>query len=336
MLEMLNPSTGDVLRFAGTVLKVRTELNRLMKTDPQAAQTRAAEIFCAPPVAARRKPDVQRLRDDAQRFFGWSKAQWAKFEAPAKELLTTAQLSTITHEGHAVQCYHWPAALGAGQKGAGQKSVRRVLLCHGWEGYGYNFALLITHLRDAGWEVHTFDHLAHGASGGTLSGLPRVLQTLQAVAAQVHSKFGEIDALVGHSLGGAASGWAAASGSLPVKRLVLMAPFYDTYRLSTLWAKAHLLGEEVRGALQKGLEASSKRRFEDFMPPQLAPQMAAQRQLKTLILHDKADNITSYRHSAEMAARASNVRLHTAEGLGHIGVLADAACIAQVVDFLKA
>jgi alpha-beta hydrolase superfamily lysophospholipase len=330
MLEMLNPSAGDVLRFAGTVLKVRTELNRLMKTDPQAAQARAAEIFCAPPVAAKRKPDVQRLRDDAQRFFGWSKAQWAQFEVSAKELQASAQLSSITHEGHAVQCYHWPAKPSHGRKSAG-----RIVLCHGWEGYGYNFALLITHLRDAGWEVHTFDHLAHGASGGSLSGLPRVLQTLQAVTEQVQSKFGEIDALVGHSLGGAAAGWAVASGSLPVKRLVLMAPFYDTYKLSTLWAKAHLLGEEVRGALQKGLEASSERRFEDFMPPQLAPQMAAQHQLKTLILHDKADSITSYRHSAEMAAHASNVRLHTAEGLGHIGLLADKACVEQVMNFLK-
>ncbi len=330
MLEMLNPSAGDMLRFAGTVLKVRNELNRLMKTDPHAAQARAAELFCAPPEAAKRKPDVQRLRDDAKRYFGWSKAEWAQFEAPAQELQDSTQLGTITHEGHAVQCYHWPSAPRSGQKNAG-----RILLCHGWEGYGYNFALLITHLRQAGWEVHTFDHLAHGASGGNLSGLPRVLGTLQAVAAQVQRTHGEIDALVGHSLGGAAAGWAAASGTLEVNHLVLMAPFYDTHKLSTLWAKAHLLGEEVRNALQKGLETTSKRRFEDFMPQSLAPQMAAQRSLKTLILHDKADSITSYRHSAEMAKLASNVRLHTTEGVGHIGVLANEACIAQVMDFLK-
>jgi pimeloyl-ACP methyl ester carboxylesterase len=52
-----------------------------------------------------------------------------------------------------------------------------------------------------------------------------------------------------------------------------------------------------------------------------------------LIVHDRADKITWFRHSAELAKLASNVRLHEAHKLGHIAVLADEACMAQIVEF---
>jgi hypothetical protein len=75
MLEMLSPTAGDMLRFAATVIQVRSELNRAMKDSPEKAQARAVEIFCAPPAAARRAPTIDRLKDDTRRFFGWSSAQ---------------------------------------------------------------------------------------------------------------------------------------------------------------------------------------------------------------------------------------------------------------------
>jgi pimeloyl-ACP methyl ester carboxylesterase len=56
----------------------------------------------------------------------------------------------------------------------------------------------------AGYEVHAFDHLAHGRSQGNLSGLPIALETLLTMAAHVQKTTGPIDLLVGHSLGGGA------------------------------------------------------------------------------------------------------------------------------------
>ncbi len=334
MLEMLSPTAGDLVRFAATVVKVRRELTRAMKDNPAIAKARAVDIFCAPPAAARRAPNIERLKHDTQRFFGWKSAQWASFEAPVKALLASALRSQLVHDGYKVQCYHWLPSHAA-PTAKPRASAGRMLLCHGWEGYGLNFALLIAKALEAGYEVHTFDHLAHGASEGTLSGLPRVLDTLLTVAQHIHMQHGAIDVLMGHSLGGAAVSWAAAHRAITPSSVVLLAPFYDTYELSAQWAKVHLLSDEVRQLLQQGLEEASGKTFDDFMPPALAALYNKQPKLRTLIVHDRADMITNYRHSAELAKLSPHIQLHTARKLGHIAVLADEACADVVMDFVQ-
>jgi pimeloyl-ACP methyl ester carboxylesterase len=333
MLEMLNPTGRDVLRFAAQVVRVRSSLLRAMKTDPQQAQDMAVQYFCSPPASARRSPDANRLRDDTQRFFGWSAAQWAAFEAPVKALLSGVEAASVTHDGLKVQCYRWRPASAAGKQ---KKPLGRLLFCHGWEGYAYNFALLISKALNAGYEVHAFDHLAHGASEGELSGLPMALDTLLTVAAHVNQTAGPVDVLIGHSLGGAASAWAAAHRQIAIKRLVLMAPFYDTRALSSLWAKAHLLPEEIRAALEAGLERASGKRFDDFMPPSLAARFNALADLPVLVIHDRDDKITPFKHSAALAKLVPQVVLHEARKVGHIALLADAACADMVMEFVTA
>jgi pimeloyl-ACP methyl ester carboxylesterase len=332
MLEMLNPTAGDVFRFASTVIKVRSELTTAMKENPARAQARAVELFCTPPAAARRTPDIDRLRDDAQRYFGWKAAQWKMFEGPAKALLASAQMSTVRHAQQKVQCYTW---YPTDKHRALRPPKGRILLCHGWEGYAMNFSLLVSKALDAGFEVHAFDHLAHGHSEGTLSGLPTVLDTLLTVAAHVQKTYGAIDVLLGHSLGGAGAAWAAAHQAIEPRRLVLMAPFYDTYTLSSQWARAHLLPDRVRATLQKGLEDGSGKKFADFMPNALAPRLNAQSHLSVLVVHDRADKITAFKHSAELATLGKNVTLHEVRKLGHIEILADENCTHAVLDFMQ-
>ena len=121
-----------------------------------------------------------------------------------------------------------------------------------------------------------------------------------------------------------------------MKRLVLLAPFYDTRKLSGLWAKAHFLSDEVRGHLQTGLEASTGKKFDDFMPESLAKHFTPERDLRVLIVHDQADKITAFKHSAKLAQLGSNVTLHEARKLGHIAILADEQCAQAVMDFVKA
>jgi alpha-beta hydrolase superfamily lysophospholipase len=324
MLEMLNPTSGDVLRFAAQVLKVRKQMNAAVKKDPQQAQTLAAQLFCTPPESAKRLPDLARLKADSMRFFGWRAAQWREHEAPLQELLDAAQHSTVVHEGQRVHCYQWQPSRGT--------PIGRILLCHGWEGYALNFALLIQQARQAGYEVHAFDHLAHGRSEGALSGLPIALETLLTVAAHVQKTAGKIDLLVGHSLGGGAASWAVAHGAIAPTRLALIAPFYDTRTLSRQWAAAHLLSQDVATMLEAQLRASSGKTFEDFMPDALA-QHYLQHKTPVLIVHDRADKITAFKHSARLSELASNVQLHEAQKVGHISVLADAASMQHVLSF---
>lgn len=332
MLEMLNPSGVDVLRFAASVIKVRSKLNRAMKQNPQMAQTMAVQFFCSPPAAARRKPDLQRLRDDTKKFFGWKEKQWQQFASPAQSLIESAHYYKVVHNGLNVQCYRWTPKTKTGNP---RKSVRRMLLCHGWEGYAYNFAMLIWHALAAGYEVHTFDHLAHGASEGTYSGLPTALDTLLSVANHVEKTEGSIDVLVGHSLGGAAAAWASAHLVIQPKHLVLLAPFYDTQKLTSQWAQAHFLSDEIRLALQEGLEKTSGKKFDDFMPATLATFFNAKRELPILIIHDPMDRVTPFSHSASLAKLANQVTLFEAKSLGHIAILTNEDCVKTVLNFCK-
>jgi alpha-beta hydrolase superfamily lysophospholipase len=326
MLEMLNPTGGDMLRFAGQVLKVRKQMNAAVKRDPLQAQALAAQLFCTPPESAKRLPDLARLKADSMRFFGWQAAQWRAHEAPLQQLLDAAQHSTVVHEGQRVHCYQWQPHSG--------KPVGRILLCHGWEGYALNFALLIQQARQAGYEVHAFDHLAHGRSEGALSGLPIALETLLSVAAHVQTTAGKIDLLVGHSLGGGAASWAVAHGAIQPTRLALIAPFYDTRKLSKQWAAAHFLSQDISTMLETELRASSGKSFEDFMPDALA-QHYLKHKTPVLIVHDRADKITAFKHSARLSELASNVRLHEAQKVGHISVLADEACMQKIIHFAQ-
>ncbi|NJS37055.1 MAG: hypothetical protein HC765_12650 [Brachymonas sp.] len=66
------------------------------------------------------------------------------------------------------------------------------------------------------------------------------------------------------------------------------------------------------------------------MPEGLAENYA-KHPVPTLILHDRADKITAFRHSAALASKARNVRLHEAQRLGHIAVLADESCMQQII-----
>ncbi|NJM42939.1 MAG: hypothetical protein HC858_01115 [Brachymonas sp.] len=182
---MLHPTGGDVIRFAAHVYKVRKQMNAAMKQSRQAAQDLAVDLFCSPPEAARRWPDLARLQADSQRFFGWNAAQWQSQQPSVNELLESAVHGQMLHDGLRVHTYFWKAT-GAQKRG-------RILLCHGWEGYALNFALLIQMARSAGYEVHAFDHLAHGRSEGAHSGLPIALSTLLAMAKQVSQTAGPLD-----------------------------------------------------------------------------------------------------------------------------------------------
>jgi pimeloyl-ACP methyl ester carboxylesterase len=329
MLEMLNPSALDVARFAASALQFRLAFAAKRQSAPWAsaatkqknrdgAATMLALRFCTPPESARRAPDLARLRYDTEKFFGWSNTDWRQHETSIAAAIDEAATHDTTCLGERVRNYVW-APIG--------RKRGTMLLCHGWEGYALNFAMLTDLARRAGFEVHAFDHLAHGASGGVKGGLPIALHTLREIA----DTLGPIDVLVGHSLGGGAAAWAVANGAIAAKRLVLLAPFFDTYYLTTLWAKAHLLDADALILLQRGLELDSGMRFQDFMPAAIAASLAK----PTLILHDPKDRMTRYKDSAALAKLSPHVELEGIKGVGHVGLLADLEAMQRVVSFAQ-
>ena len=158
-----------------------------------------------------------------------------------------AHIEMLEHGAHRVATYTWgdPA------------SQPLVLLAHGWSSYGLRFAPWIRALRDAGYAVATFDQLAHGRSNGRRATLPSFAETLF----QVGRHYGPLHAVVGHSLGGAATMLALARG-LQAGRTVLVAPAADPLAAADRFGSAVGLAQSLRGHLfdeSKSVSASSRR-----------------------------------------------------------------------------
>jgi pimeloyl-ACP methyl ester carboxylesterase len=319
MLEMLNPGAMDLLRFAANTVSFRLEFASLRKRDRNAAAAFLADRFCTLPASAQTPPTFERMAADSKKYFGWSAKRWRADADNVAKVISAAKISDSQFQGERLRCYGWKP------KG---KVRQRVLLCHGWEGYAFNFALLIRLALDAGMEVHAFDHLAHGGSSGRKGGLPIALDTLCAVAKNI----GPVDAVVGHSLGGGATAWAAANNAITAKRFVLLAPFFDTYHLTKMWGAAHLLDADGIDLLREGLHAQSDKTFDDFLPAALAPKIRH----PMLIIHDETDRMTRHQDSAAMVKESASVSLKTVKRLGHIGLLADQSCMEAVVKFIQA
>ena len=217
--------------------------------------------------------------------------------------------------------------LAAWRFGRGERPA--VLMSHGWGGRGAQFRRFVAPLRDAGYQVVLFDHVGHGHSGGDASTLVHFAAGIEAVAKHVEASGARIAGIVGHSLGAAATGaWLNANGRTP--RAVLIAAPTSLQRYSELFARQLGLSEKVRAAMQQRFEALLGRPWKDFELPGAVARVRA----PALVIHDRDDTEVHPRAGLALARAWPGARYLATNGLGHRGVLRDAAVIQDVVDFL--
>ena len=226
----------------------------------------------------------------------------------------------VTWEGHQVRGRTW----GEGTA---------VYLVHGWGGRGRQLNAFVEPLMAAGHRVVQFDAPSHGASDAGGWG-PRSThgvemgKALDAVAAE----FGPARAVVAHSLGAVAAMLALRHGWLGTERLVFLAPISSYADAAEPFRRMLALGRRT----SRRFDAAVWRRVgiepDDF---ELRRQLeTAEPAVPTLVVHDREDRVTSALRSIELAESFPNVRLVLTSGLGHNRLLADAAVVAEVTDFV--
>ncbi|WP_044188726.1 alpha/beta hydrolase [Hyalangium minutum] len=201
----------------------------------------------------------------------------------------------------------------------------RVLLVHGWSGYGGQLTAFVAPLVAAGFSVVTFDAPGHGLSSGKFSSLPELARVIRAVARAT----GGPHALVAHSLGAAASAVAIRDG-LSVERAVLVAPPSDPRKAVAFFAKWLGLPQ---GALARTVERIEARvgKLEDFVVPSFAPALKT----PVRIFHDAGDAEVRL-ESGEAIARAwPGAALVRTQGLGHHRILYTPAVVSEAVAFIR-
>jgi len=201
-----------------------------------------------------------------------------------------------------------------------------VLFAHGWSSHGTRVARWVQPLRDAGYAVVTFDQAAHGRSGGTRTTLPDFTCHLMAVARH----YGPAAAVIGHSLGGAATALALARG-MQADSAVLIAPAADPLaaveRFSKLLWLASYLGRRMFARFEGAMRFSA----DELQAHVNAPLIGR----PALIVHDIEDREVPWSEGERWARHWPQSRLLSTRGLGHNRIADDDGVIASALRFLR-
>lgn len=200
-----------------------------------------------------------------------------------------------------------------------------VVLAHGWGGRAAQLRSYVAPLVARGYSVVGFDAPGHGMTGGRESSVVHMAAALEAVLRDV----GPAEAIIGHSVGGAVTGYVLSRGAA-VKKAVLLAPPASLTDYSHRFAKLLKLPEGIRALMQAQIERRFGIRWSDFEVEATAPKLTQ----PVLIVHDVDDRDNPFRDGERYAQHWPGARLVASHGLGHHGALRDSAVIHEVAAFI--
>lgn len=247
----------------------------------------------------------------------WPAAEKPWLQSAEQANLHTAGLPISEWDGQPMCVYRW----GEARRG-------KVALMHGWSGRATQFHVLIAPLVAAGYQVVAIDAPGHGGSAGSYSSVVHFANALSRLV----SNEGPIDAVVAHSLGGAATIYALSSQRLDVGRVVLIAPSADVGAYARYVGRLLHLGGGLLSKLQHRMET----RFGITWADLNAVTRAATLRQPALIVHDQGDAEVSVEAGRAIAAAWPGAALQLTQGLGHRRILRDEGVAALAVDFILA
>lgn len=227
-----------------------------------------------------------------------------------------ARETQIPVDDHAIATYVW----------GDPQSQPYVLFAHGWSSHGTRIAGWLPQLLANGYAVVAFDQPAHGRSPGRQATLPDFTRHLLAVG----QHYGPAAAVIGHSLGGAATMLAMARG-LQAGRAVLIAPAADPIAAAERFADMMWIGANLCARMFAYFERRIGITFEEQQAHHNAPAIGR----PALIVHDLEDRDVPWSEGERYARYWPDSRLLTTRGLGHRRVLDDSEVIAAGVRFLR-
>lgn len=254
-------------------------------------------------------------------------AAWA-----AERLWFTPPRPKISKEARSVLARGTPISLEVdGRKVAAWSfgSGRPVALMHGWGGYAGQLSPFVDPLVTAGFQVVTFDALAHGASPASRTGvrLSTFFDFANGLAA-LQKKVGPLHAVVAHSGGAIATG-IALRAQLEVERLVLLAPMTRPRQYATLFSQA--LGLDARVSEQWQQRALNRIGLTWDELDVTGPKTPRK---PTLVVHSRDDKEVPFADGEALVASWPGATLMPVEKLGHRRILRDAEVVKRSVEFL--
>lgn len=205
-------------------------------------------------------------------------------------------------------------------------SPKKILLAHGWSGRGTQLAVLAEELVKAGYSVVSFDAPAHGKAPGKMSMMPHFIEAIE----ELVKRFGPVEAVIGHSLGGMAS-LKAISDGLPVQKLVIIGTANSVTRITREFAQNMKMNDKVAAKMK----AYFDRKFDVDMDSLSGAVSAQGVKIPTLVVHDENDVDVHVTSAHEIHENLENSELYLTEGLGHRRILGNKEVISKIIEFLS-
>ncbi len=243
-----------------------------------------------------------------------------KFFMPPRKPLTEqeqklqeqADIFTISGKPVDLTAYSWG-------KGA------TILLVHGWGGRAMQFFSFIEPLVELGYRILAFDAPAHGKTAGTQTNVFEFVEAIKTVV----EKEGQIDSIIAHSLGSAATAIALKEGIL-ARKIVFLGAVCNLSTIFTIFSKMAKLSpeleEELRVLIDNKLGKDAWQKFSvDKMDNFKIP---------ALLFHDRNDREISYQESITINESWRDSQLILTSRLGHRRILSNEQVIQQAVNFI--
>ena len=234
------------------------------------------------------------------------------------EILESAERFFIPMEKHGqLTGYRWE-----------RKTDPVILFVHGWTATTTCFVNFIDPLLAKGYQVISYDSIAHGESSGLCVSLTEWADTVIAILKQI----GKVHCIVGHSLGAGAI-VIASSLELKTDKIILISPVSDITKVTEQFAKTLSIPERImekmhQYAWKKYFSSASKYGdnwndvFEsDFKVP-------------TLIIHDINDKEIDISNARTLAKQWDWAKLIETKRLGHRRILLNPDVITASLKFV--
>ena len=256
----------------------------------------------------------KRAGNQTVRFFG----------SPRKGLLTasdTAYLKAAKWEilpfnEQDIQTYHW--------QGTGQ----RVLLAHGWESNSARWKPLIALLQAENFDIVSMDAPRHGATGGRYFGAVLYGEMMNIVVDRYKPTV-----IIGHSIGGFTTTYylnrfEKKKRDPSVSHLILLATPSNLRYIFDIFLDFVGVNKIVRKGYYAEFSRLAGGTTEEFTAENFCKDLT----LKSLIIHDKTDDIAPFSDSIKIHTALKDSEYIITEGYGHR--LQDAFIYEKIIDFL--
>jgi pimeloyl-ACP methyl ester carboxylesterase len=238
----------------------------------------------------------------------------ARLDEEARLYLKNFKQTDINYKGFPIKTYNWSG---------GNKTI---LLVHGWDSNSFRWKDLIELLKQDDYNIISIDAPAHGASGNKIFNAPLYSECLN----EVITKF-KPQVIVGHSVGATASVIALENHDLPsVEKIVLLGAPSNLAISVGNYVKMMKFNNRVYNAINQYY----LKHFNHLPEHYCVENFYKNIQPEGLIIHDRTDNIISYKEALDIHRVYKNSELIKTRGLGHR--LKSDKVYQHILDFLKA